>query len=121
MARLPGARPFALPSTSGGFLVASGAVYVLGWAFKESTGSAAASVDIYDGLGTGGVLIAPISLSSGESTRDYPPPPGIECRQGCYVNIASGGVVGSLWALMAVIYDEYALVEGDIPIDSYRA
>jgi hypothetical protein len=38
---------------------------------RETSGSAAAAFDIYDGTGTGGVLIDTIALSAGQSTRDY--------------------------------------------------
>jgi hypothetical protein len=38
---------------------------------RETTGTTTATIDVYDGSGTGGILIDSIALSAGQSTRDY--------------------------------------------------
>lgn len=121
MARLPGARAIGLPAGFTAGVVMSGAGYLTGWAFRESTGGAPAALTIYDGNDTTGALVAPISLATGESTRDYPSMPGIELSQGLYVTVTAGAVDGSLWVLPGTFWDDYAVVLGHVPIDAYTS
>lgn len=70
---------------------------VYGFGLRETTGTAAARVDVYNGNDTGGILIAPIDLNPGQSVRDVLGPSGVGCDMGVFVNIVSGSVAGSIW------------------------
>ena len=61
---------------------------------RETTGSASAILDIYDGTGTGGVLIDTISLTAGQSTRDYYRGWEYPFDGGLYLNVVSGSFKG---------------------------
>lgn len=82
---------------SGAGVVAGGGTLLSGWSFRETTGAAAARVDIFDGLDAGGQLVATITLAANESTRDSLSVPGIWCRRGVFVNVVAGAVAGAVW------------------------
>lgn len=69
---------------------------ILFWSFLETTGTARATIRLRDGSDTGAAVIVPISLSAGESTRDWLGPQGIPCRAGVYLEVVSGSVEGSI-------------------------
>jgi hypothetical protein len=73
------------------------AVILLGWSATETTGSATASVNIYDGTDSSGVILLPIRLASGESAEAWYGPGGIRFRNGVYINVASGAAQGALF------------------------
>jgi hypothetical protein len=89
----------ALPITASVELPLGGAVRaVYGWAFAETTGTAAAAVRLHDGSQTGGEVFARINLTAGESTRDSFAPNGIKCRSGyLYLEVLSGSVEGVVY------------------------
>lgn len=72
-------------------------VRLLGWALLETTGTAAAEIDILNGQSASSDLVAPIALSSGQSTRDWLGPQGITCDAGLFLSVGSGSVRGALW------------------------
>lgn len=54
-------------------LIYSGPVVLVGWSIKETTGSAQAELDLYDGISAAavtGIPAFPITLLPNESTRD---------------------------------------------------
>lgn len=57
---------------------------------RETTGTTAAVVRLYDGSGTGGALIETISLSPGQSTRDRYNYGEFEYEAGLYMSVVSG-------------------------------
>lgn len=75
----------------------TGACLLRGWSFRETTGSAAASLIIYDGPAAAGQIVAAIDLLASESTRDYPPGNGIMIRTTPFVDVTGGSIQGSLW------------------------
>jgi len=83
--------------SSPGQQIASGDVYLAGWSFRETTGAAAALVELFDGSNTGGVMIATIGLAAGESIRDTVGGHLLVVRNGLFVSVPSGIVTGSLW------------------------
>lgn len=72
-------------------------VPLMGWSVVEPTGAAPATFDIYDGLDATGTLLASISLTSGQSTRDYLGPWGIMLRTGLFVDVLTGAIKGAMW------------------------
>ena len=80
-----------------GTIMWSKSCYLLGWALVETSGSASAEVDIYDGLSSASTLVAPITLSSGQSTRDYLGPDGLWCQVGVFAALASGAAKLVVW------------------------
>lgn len=81
----------ALPQPVGGHVI------VYGWSLKESTGTAAAELDLIDGTDATGLNLVPITLTAGQSTRDWLGPQGLHFRNGLFPRVASGAIVGSVW------------------------
>lgn len=93
------ASSISVPST-GSQVPYGGNGLVMGWSLLETTGAAAAVVELYDGQDAGGQLVAAISLSPGQSTRDWLGPSGIETDIGLFVRVVSGTVRGAVWVRM---------------------
>lgn len=77
-------------------LVNVGGAY-LGHSVKESTGNAAAEIDLYDGTGSGGILLCPITLNANESIRDWFPLPGVTVTGGLWADVTAGEVSGAVY------------------------
>lgn len=95
---MPMARPIRLAATSGSKLIVGGPCRIMGWAFKEFTGAAVASIDLWDGAFNSGQLIAPITLNQSESIRDWFTPYGIEASQLSFI-VNSGQVDGVVYVI----------------------
>lgn len=80
--------------------VVAGECLLSGFTFAETTGAAAATVDLFDGGGTGGQFIARIALTPGQSQRDLLPWPGVHCEVGLFVNVVAGTVLGAAWVVI---------------------
>lgn len=93
-------RAVSIPTGASG-AVLGGPALLFGWSLRESTGAAAAQLDIYDGADGTGQLLATITLTAGQSTRDYPGLPGLYCARGLFVNAVAGSVAGAVWAATA--------------------
>ena len=91
------ASPITVPAT-GSQVAYGGRSLIMGWSLLETTGTAAATVEIWDGQDATGQLIAAISLDPGESTRDWLGPEGIETDIGLFVRVIGGSVRGAVWA-----------------------
>jgi hypothetical protein len=87
------------PAAATGQAIA-GELLLAGFAFAESTGAAAATVDLFDGGGVGGQFICRVNLVASESVRESLPFPGIHCEVGLFVNVVAGTVLGSVWAIV---------------------
>lgn len=85
------------PATTSTRVVAGMVDGLCGWSFLETTGSAAATVEVYDGQDATGELLTVISLSSGQSTRDWVDRQGLEVRIGMFLRVTAGSVRGALW------------------------
>ena len=81
--------PFADPLVGG-----SGCV--TWYALEESTGSAVATVELYDDGISSGQLLAPISLSPGQSTREFLTFHALSFTAGLWFKVLSGAVTGSV-------------------------
>lgn len=114
---LPGARSQPITGITTAGTVVSGASLLRGWSLKESTGTAVAACDIYDGDGTNGLLVATISLRINESTREVIPAGGIEIRSGLYYVVTAGAIKGSLWVVPGQFWNDYVVAQGAIPTD----
>lgn len=69
---------------------------IMFWSFLETTGTTRATVRLRDGADANAAVIVPISLSAGESTRDWLGPQGIPCKAGVYLEVVSGSVEGNI-------------------------
>jgi hypothetical protein len=86
------------PTTTGiQFITRAGRLY--GWSFEESTGSAAAKLELVDGTSTGGLIIVSITLLANESTRDIWGKPGIRVQNGVFLNMVSGSARANIYYL----------------------
>lgn len=72
-------------------------VAVLGFAFKETTGTASAEVDILDGADAANTDVIPITLTANQSTSEWFGPQGIGFRNGVNAKTVSGTVAGSVF------------------------
>lgn len=87
--------PVPATSTSRNIIKTAGAL--IGWSLRETTGSAAASVDIYDGNTNEGTKVASMAMASGGDDHIYMGPFGIPVRTGLYLDVVSGSVAGAVW------------------------
>lgn len=76
--------------------VKSDAAIYRGFALRETSGSATATVRIYDGTSASGTLLDSVQLAAGESAREWYGDGGIKATTGIYVDVVSGAVEGSL-------------------------
>lgn len=113
---IPPAKPIptASPAVSG--LMLGGASLIFGWSFRETTNTNTATVELYDGTGTGGALITSITLAINESTRDLMGGNGLEALGGIYLNVVAGSVKGSVWAVPADPSRLYDVMRGGAPV-----
>lgn len=84
--------------TASGQLINTGGCLVL-HATRETTGSAAAVYRLWDGSTNAGKLLLPVSLSSGESTRDYIHAHHLSFTTGLYYELVSGALEGAVSVL----------------------
>lgn len=85
------ARPVNYNQAVGGF------VLLMGFSLKETTGTAIAELDLYNGTDTSGLDVYPITLAAGQSTADNFAPGGLLFPSGLFPSVVSGSVKGSLW------------------------
>lgn len=58
-----------VPSTSAGIVILKGDALLMGWSFKETTGSASASAELFDGADATGSFCAALELGSTSSAN----------------------------------------------------
>lgn len=87
-------------AATGSQRLAQGRLLLMGWHFLETSGSAAATLELYDGMDTTSQLVLVVSLSASQSTRDWLAGDGILCGEGVYLNVISGTVRGGVWVRM---------------------
>ncbi len=68
-----------------------------GWSVKETTGAAAATVQLFAGADNRDQLVADINLLASESVRDVAPGDGIECDGGVAAVVTAGSVTVVVW------------------------
>lgn len=104
-------------AATSGQLILNRECRLYGWAFLETSGNAAAQLEVFDGTTVNSQSIAPIALLAGQSSRDIWGKPGIEIRTGLFVNISAGSVRGSLYVL-GLSADEIIRAAGYVASDS---
>lgn len=76
--------------------VRAGPCHYVGFAIYETTGSAAATVLIYDNPSVAaGILLDIVKFAAGESVREFYPG-GVRAVAGIYVHVVTGAVAGSV-------------------------
>lgn len=66
-----------------------------GFSFRETSGSASATVRVHDSTDNSGGMLDTIQLAPGESAREFYPG-GIRAETGLFVDVVSGAVEGSV-------------------------
>lgn len=89
----------AFPATTVGIILISGRGVLTGWALKETTGAAAATLNIWDGTDNRGLLLAPVNLAANESNREWFSDWGIAFSRGIFVEVLTGSVSGAVWVI----------------------
>jgi hypothetical protein len=84
-----------IPATTGTLQVINGSGTLLQLVMEETTGSATARFELWDGRNTGGEYLGPWTLSAGQSFDNAYPPHGIVFRSGLFLNVTSGSVAGA--------------------------
>jgi hypothetical protein len=67
---------------------------VMALVMEETTGTAGARFELWDGESTGGEYLGPWTLSAGQSFDNAYPPKGLIFRNGLYLNVTSGSIAG---------------------------
>jgi hypothetical protein len=100
------ARPIPIGTLTGtGQFVLTGQLRLRGFGFNNTSTTATAEVDLYDGEGSGGQLISKILFAANESVREWWSGDGIGCEHGIAVVWVSGSVSGSVWVLYPYGWD----------------
>ncbi len=86
----PPAVSVALPYTPAPF------VYYRGFAIRETTGAATATIEIYDGTAISAILLDEITLLPNESAREVYDGPK-RASTGIYFRVVAGSVAGSVF------------------------
>jgi hypothetical protein len=90
-------RSVPVPVTATSINVLKTSTDLCGFSFYETTGSASAHLNLYDGLDNTGTFVAAITLSANESIRDWFGFFGVRIRVGLYADVVSGSVGGAVW------------------------
>jgi hypothetical protein len=93
--------PLPFPASNQSAALSSKREVIGGWTFRETTGAAPADMQLIDGSSNTGVIIAEITLSPGQSIRDVTGYLAVVCLRGIWVQVNSGTVRGSVWAMLA--------------------
>lgn len=72
-------------------------VILLGWAATETSGSAAATVNVYDATDHVGLIVLPIKLASGESAEAWYGDRGVWFKNAVHINVTSGQAQGTIF------------------------
>lgn len=94
---LRGARPVPVGLSAGGTTrPATSDGSLVGFALRETTGAAAAVVELRESDAAGPLLV-PITLTAGASVREWFAPGGVNFSNGLFVVVVSGSVDGSVF------------------------
>lgn len=85
------------PATTGTLQLWTGEGSIMALVAEETTGSAAARFELWDGITTGGEYLGPWTLSESQSFDSSYPPHGLPFRAGVFLNVTSGSVAGVLY------------------------
>lgn len=71
--------------------------FLVGYSVRETSGTAAAVVELHDGTDSSGQVVATIGLAAGASKEVMGGPPGVLCRAGLYATVVTGAAKGVAW------------------------
>lgn len=96
--------PMGLPAATGP--IASGRLLLCGFAIRETSGVAVATVRFRDGVALGtSTPVIPIQLAAGESSRDHFAWSPVLFNSGLFVEVAAGAVEGAAWIISEATVD----------------
>jgi hypothetical protein len=95
------------PLTTSAILL-SGRGILKGWAFRETTGAAVATLNLWDGTANNGLMVAPLGLASAGHESIWLGELGVSFTRGLFLEVIAGSVVGALW----VVPQEILTVDG---------
>jgi hypothetical protein len=95
-----------IPTTTGTLQVITGAGTLLLQVIEETTGTAAARYELWDGTDTGGEYIGPWTILSGQSFDNNYSLYGIPFRHGLFLNVTTGSIGGSMVIGTHVLWQE---------------
>lgn len=87
----------AVPATTSGQPILAGDSLLCGYSIKESTGTAPAEFQIYDGSSNNGQLVLDVTLLAGQSVVEELPFPGVYLGNGMQLVVTVGSVSGAIW------------------------
>jgi hypothetical protein len=98
------ARALASPVVPLGPYTASGQIFtgqgrLVGYTVRATTATAAV-VQLYDGDGTGGQMVADVDATQGSAHDGGPGDPGITIKSGLYLNVAAGAPSVVVWVAL---------------------
>lgn len=96
---MSGVRPVVLNFPTSSAVLANWSGCILWHSSIETTGSATAEYQLWDGTNTSGPLLMDIALASSQSTRDFIHKHHLPFRVGLYYVASSGSVRGSVSVL----------------------
>ena len=106
------AKPLPFDVSNADYRAGGGGVLLFGWAVVESSGAASATFDVIDGVDAAtGTVLVPISLTMGQSTRDFLGAAPIHVQTGITIGNVVGAVRGALFVTpLAEVPDEWLAV-----------
>jgi hypothetical protein len=93
----PPAKYATIPAAGASGLLVGTAVVLLGWSLYESTGAAAAVMQLVNGNTVNGDIPAGLSLAAGASNPHSIGTPGVLLDKGLYFSAVSGQMAGSIF------------------------
>lgn len=94
------AQSMAIPTTGvGGVIVVQGRGVLKGWAFRETTGAAVATLNLWDGTNNAGLLLSPLGLASAGHESIWLGEQGVSYTRGLFIEVTAGSVIGALWVM----------------------
>lgn len=97
--------PFGTLTSSNTKFAVTGQLRLRGFGVHNTSTSATAEVDIYDGEDSGGQLVCKVLLAANESSREWWSGDGIGCEHGVAMVWVSGSVGGSVWVIYPYDWD----------------
>lgn len=85
-----------ITTTTASGLLFAGTGLLVAANFIETTGTAAAIIDLLDGGDNNGPEFVPYALSAGQSARDQFAPWGFTIQRGLFLRVTSGSIRGSV-------------------------
>jgi len=94
------AQSIAIPTSGvGGTILLSGRGVLKGWAFRETTGAAVATFNLWDGTANNGLLLSPLALASAGHESIWLGELGLSFTRGLFVEVTAGSIIGAVWAI----------------------